>query len=294
MNRLAVSLAILILLSFLTLAGILVGSELRLRDVEEPPAFDAEISMDAETTARGEHVARIRGCFGCHGQHLEGRVFTEEWPWVERAVAPNLAAYAREHSPETINAAIRHGVGHDERALWSMPSYNWKHLTDDDLVALIAYMRSVDVRQTSLPKPKLGLKARWNIVVGQSQHMADWVRMVPELRFQNHPDRKIRFGEYLAMTMCNECHGLDLRGAINPDGPAPDLAILAAYSEEDFRKLMSTGTAIGGREDLFLMSLIARDRFPALTEDELTSLLAYLRTLPAQPATPDAPWRKQN
>ena len=175
-----------------------------------------------------------------------------------------------------------------------MPSYNWKHLTDDDLVALIAYMRSVDVRQTSLPKPKLGLKARWNIVVGQSQHMADWVRMVPELRFQNHPDRKIRFGEYLAMTMCNECHGLDLRGAINPDGPAPDLAILAAYSEEDFRKLMSTGTAIGGREDLFLMSLIARDRFPALTEDELTSLLAYLRTLPAQPTIPDAPWRKLN
>lgn len=294
MSRLAASLTLLIVFPLLLLGGIFVGSELELRDFDEPPAFDAAIPTSAEAVARGEHVARIRGCFGCHGQHLEGRVFTEQWPWVEQAVAPNLAAYAREHSPATINAAIRHGVGHDERALWSMPSYNWKHLSDDDLVALIAYMRSVDVKQTDLPRPKLGLSARWQIARGKSQHMADWVKMVPELRFQDHPDRAIRLGEYLAMTMCNECHGLDLRGAINPDGAAPDLAILAAYSENDFRKLMSTGTAIGGRGDLFLMSLIARDRFPALTEGELTSLLAYLRTLPDQPMTPDAPWRKSD
>ena len=292
MSRLAASLATLILLPLLTLGGIFLGSELRLRDIDSPPAFDADIPTTAEAVARGEHVARIRGCFGCHGQHLEGRVFTEQWPWVERAVAPNLAAFAREHSTATINAAIRHGVGHDGRALWSMPSYNWKHLSDEDLVALIAYLRSVDVMQTNLPSAKLGLRARWRIAIGESQHMADWVGMVPELRYQDHADRAMRFGEYLAMTMCNECHGLDLRGAINPDGTAPDLAVLAAYSDEDFRELMSTGTAIGGRGDLFLMSLIARDRFPALTEEELVSLLTYLRTVPNQPATPNAPWRR--
>ncbi|MEM7504495.1 MAG: c-type cytochrome [Pseudomonadota bacterium] len=291
MNRLAGSLAILIVLPLLALGGIYLGSELRLRDFDEPPAFDPEIPTNAETIERGEHVARIRGCFGCHGQRLEGRVFTEQWPWVERAVAPNLAAHAKKHSATTINAAIRHGVGHDGRALWSMPSYNWKHLSDDDLVALIAYLRSADVVQTRFPQPKLGLRARWQIAVGESEHMADWVGMVPDLQYQDHADRAMRFGEYLAMTMCNECHGLDLRGATNADGPAPDLAILAAYSNEDFRKLMSTGTAIGGRGNLFLMSMIARDRFPALTEEELVSLLTYLRTVPNQPATPNAPWR---
>ena len=294
MTRTALTGAILAVLPLLMLAAVFLGSELKLRDVEEPPVFDAAIPSDAETIARGEHVARLRGCFGCHGQQLEGRVFTEQWPWVERAVAPNLAAYAKEHTASTMNGAIRHGIGHEGQALWSMPSYNWRHLSDDDLVALIAYLRSVDVRQVDLPDPRLGLNARWQIALGKSQHMADWVKMVPDLRFQDHPDRAIRLGEYLAMTMCNECHGLDLRGAINPDGAAPDLAILAAYSTSDFRKLMSTGTAIGGRVDLFLMSLIARDRFPALTEDELTSLLAYLRTLPDQPVMPDAPWRKPN
>lgn len=294
MKRLAVLLTLLILLPLVFVGGALLGSELRLRDFAEPPSFDAEIPTDGETVARGEHVARIRGCFGCHGQQLEGRVFAEQWSWVERAVAPNLALFARENSPAVMNAAIRYGIGHDGRALWSMPSYNWRNLSDDDLVALISYMRSVDVRQTDFPRPKLGLRARWEIAIGKSRHMADWVEMVPALQFQDHAEPAMRMGEYLAMTMCNECHGLDLRGAINPDGPAPDLAILAAYSEADFRKLMSTGTAIGGRDDLFLMSLIARDRFPALTEEELTSLLVYLRTLPEQPVTPDAPWRVLN
>ena len=294
MNRLTILATTLIVSPLLLLGGVFAGSELRLRDYNEPPAFDAEIPTSANAIARGEHVARIRGCFGCHGQDLEGRVFTEQWPWVERAVAPNLTVHARDHSPAVINAAIRHGVGHDGRALWSMPSYNWTRLSDEDVVALIAYLRSVDVQQTDLPRPKLGLRARWQIATGESLHMADWVALVPELQFQEHPDAAIRLGEYLAMTMCNECHGLDLRGAINPDGPAPDLAILAAYSEDDFRKLMKTGTALGGRDKLFLMSMIARDRFPDLTEDELTALLAYLRTLPEQPVAPDVPWRPRD
>ena len=54
---------------------------------------------------------------------------------------------------------------------------------------------------------------------------------------------------------------------------------------------MTTGTATGGRNNLPLMSMIARDRFPSLTEEELTSLLAFLRTLPGQPVDEDAPWR---
>ena len=291
MNRPIVTALTIAVTSLAALGGVLLASELRLRAVERPPEFTAEIPTDEATIAHGKHVARIRGCFGCHGQALQGAVFTEQWPWVDRAVAPNLAMYARQHSPAVLEAAIRHGIGHDGRALWSMPSYNWTNLSDSDLVALIAYLESVEPRPSELPSPKLGWSARWKIATGAEKHMADWSKMVPELRFQDHPVPKMRQGEYLAMTMCNECHGLDLRGSINPDGPAPDLAIVAAYSEDDFRTLMKTGTAVGGRGDLNLMSMIARDRFPALTEEELTSLLFFLRTLAGQPVPADAPWR---
>ena len=291
MRRPAALLLTLVLLPCLAVGGVFIASEMRLRNFDAPPAFVADIPTDQVSIAHGRHVARIRGCFGCHGQKLQGAVFTEQWPWVERAVAPNLASHAKEHSLAELEAAIRHGVGHDGRALWSMPSYNWTNLSDVDLLALGAYLRSAEVQESDLPAPKLGLNARWSIATGAERHMADWSRMVPPLRFQDHPKTAMRRGEYLAMTMCNECHGLDLRGSTNPDGYAPDLAVLAAYSDEDFRVLMKTGTAIGGRSNLNLMSMIARDRFPDLTEEELTSLLYFLRILPEQPLEQNVPWR---
>ncbi|NNC99168.1 MAG: cytochrome c [Gammaproteobacteria bacterium] len=292
MRRLATVFIGLAALMVSLIVGVLVVSELRLRDVTRPPAFVAEIPTDDDAIiAHGEHIARIRGCFGCHGQQLQGVVFTDQWPWVRRAVAPNLARHAREHSVAELELAIRQGIGGDGKALWSMPSYNWRNLSDSDLSALIAYLRAAPITEVGLPKPSLGLKARWWIASGQEQHMADWSQMVPALQLQDHPNPMMRQGEYLAMTMCNECHGLDLRGSINPDGATPDLAILAAYTEADFRVLMKTGTAIGGRSNLPLMSMIARDRFASLTESELKSLLLFLRTLPGQPITENVPWR---
>jgi hypothetical protein len=55
---------------------------------------------------------------------------------------------------------------------------------------------------------------------------------------------------------------------------------------------MQHGEGIGGRTDLGLMTEVAQGRFAYFTEDELTDLLAFLRTLPAYPADREAAWRK--
>ena len=94
------------------------------------------------------------------------------------------------------------------------------------------------------------------------------------------------------MTTCNECHGFDLRGLPDPDFPTPDLAILSGYTDAQFHTLMAKGEGIGGRADLGLMTMVAQDRFAHFTEEELTDLLAFLRTLPEQPIDRDAAWRK--
>ena len=99
-------------------------SEQHLRDVTLKPAFQHPIKSDSSTLARGRHIAQTRGCFGCHGRQLEGRVFTE-WDWVDLAVATNLSQHAKIYDAASLEAAIRQGIGHDGRALWSMPSYNW-------------------------------------------------------------------------------------------------------------------------------------------------------------------------
>ena len=50
--------------------------------------------------------------------------------------------------------------------------------------------------------------------------------------------------------------------------------------------------AKGGRTELPLMSMVAKDRFAYFTEQELDDLLAYLRTLPGQPVDHEASWRR--
>lgn len=285
--------AVLVLLLAATafFAGVYLLSERYLHDVAPGAAFATPIPADAQSIERGRHIARTRGCFGCHGQTLEGLVFDEEWGWVGVAVAPNLARYAREHEEATLEAAIRQGIGHDGRALWSMPSYNFALLADEDLAALIAYLRSAPVVDKSLPEPSLGWQARWLIASGEAQHMADWAKRMPPLALGADDDPQQVRGEYLAKTSCNECHGFDLRGWPEYDQTAPDLAILAAYSDQQFRHLMQTGEAIGGRADLKLMSTVARDRFASWTDEELEDLLAYLRTLPGTPVDRQAEWR---
>ena len=122
--------------------------------------------------------------------------------------------------------------------------------------------------------------------------MADWGRSVPPLLLGPEADPSLRRGEYLAMTACNECHGLDLRGSNTaPDGAPPDLAVVAAYSWEEFTRLMQEGLPRDGRETLGLMTMVARDRFGSFTNEELSDLYHFLRTLVDRPVPTDVFWR---
>ncbi len=277
----------------LGLGGVYVLSDAALRDFERDATFDHPIPQDAASIERGRRIARTRGCFGCHGQQLEGVDFGDEWEWHERAVAPNLASYARAHDDATLEAAIRQGIGANGRALAAMPSFNFARLSDEDTAALIAFLRSAPVVENTLPKPKLGWKVRWTFVTGEEKHAAYWADATPPLRINSDESPQLAEGEYLAMTMCNECHGLDVRGQTMFPPPTPDLAMVAAISREDFEKLLTTGVGVGGRE-LGLMGLVAPDRFPELTKEEIDALYAYLSSLAYEPVSENVFWRPES
>ena len=282
--------AVILVGPLVVLGGVYVLSEAELRDVAKDPPFDHAIPTDSASVERGRHIARTRGCFGCHGQELQGKDFGEQWDWPERAVAPNLAAYARKYDAATLEAAIRQGIGADGRALTSMPSFNFARLSDEDTAALIAFLRSAPVVEGELPDPKLGWSVRWTFAIGAETHMAEWADRVPPLRVDAAAEPQRARGEYLAMTMCNECHGLDVRGQTLFGPPTPDLAIVAAIEPEDFERLITTGIGLGGRA-LGLMGLVAPDRFPQLSEQEVADLYAYLSSLVREPAPADTAWR---
>lgn len=292
MRLVAVLIGLLLAASALAFFAVYAASEAKLRDVRRGPAFDYAIPTDAETIERGRHVARTRGCFGCHGQELEGKDFGEQWDWPRRAVAPNLAAYAKAHDAATIEAAIRQGISRDGRGLVSMPSYNFARLSDADVAAVIAFLRAAPVVEKPLPAPELGWAVRWEFARGAVAPLSDWVALVPPLRVDAATSPQRARGEYLAMTMCIECHGLDLRGQTLYPPAAPDLVAVAAYSRAEFEGLITTGVSRTGRE-LGLMALVAPDRFPELRPQEIDDLYAFLSSLADEPAPESAYWRPE-
>lgn len=259
-------------------------SEAHLRSFPAPPAFAHPIPTDEASIAQGEHLAWTRGCRGCHGAELQGEVM---WG---ATVTPNLPAYARSQEAATFERALRHGIGSDDRAFYSMPSYNFVHLRDEDVAALYAYLRQAPVVEADLPPARLPFEIRLAMAQGNDSAMPAWLDRVPPLARQSDPDQRIARGEYIAMTTCNECHGFGLRADVPwgaEEGAAPDLIIAGAYPEADFRRLMRDGIAMGDRE-LEMMSGVARGRFSHFTDDEVSDLYAFLQDFTARALAEDA------
>ena len=255
-----------------------VASEQHLHSFARPAAFTLPIPADTAAIARGDHLALTRGCRGCHGDTLAGQVM---WGF---AVAPNLPQYARQESAATLEAALRHGIGRDGRALYSMPSYNFVRLRDGDAADLIAYQRSEPVTEKTLPAASLPWRIRLDLARGTDAAIAAHLHRVPALQRTADADTRLARGEYIAMTTCNECHGFGLRADTPwPDETAPDLVVVRAYDEAAFRKLMREGVALGGRE-LRMMSPVARGRFAHFTDQEVGDVYAFLSDMSARAA----------
>lgn len=259
------------------------ASEWHYRSYAPPAPFAHPIAEDTATVAQGERLVLTRGCRGCHGAELEGEIM---WG---AAVTPNLAALAREISPAQFEAALRHGVGHNGRALYSMPSYNFVHMTDAEVAALFAYLRTAPVSENP-PQGELAplheriindFNLRLTIARGEDGAMPKWLDQVPALAQQNNPNPAIARGEYLAMTSCNECHGFDLRSHAPWPGTAPDLIVVGSYTPAQFETLMREGVPSSGAE-LPMMGPVARGRFAHWTDEEVADLYAYLSDMSAR------------
>ena len=237
---------------------------------------------DRATIAEGERLARLRGCMGgCHGEGVNGNVFFDV-PDGTRVVAPDLGLIASSYSTAELENVIRHGIRPDGTSvILPMPSTMFYHLSDQDLGAIIAYLRSQPPGEEAVPDTRIGPLARLfffyykqelETILAAERIVHDAPRLMPAT------GEPLAHGRYLAMTVCTECHGDDLRGGL--DDFAPSLAVVVAYSLDDFRKLMRTGEPIGGRE-LDLMARVAASRFSYFTDLEIEHLHDYLRTLAA-------------
>jgi mono/diheme cytochrome c family protein len=135
----------------------------------EVPVETITIPTDQASMARGEHIATIRICKGCHTDNLSGQfgsvpgLFTLSFP----NLTPGAGGVGAANTDEDWVRAIRHGVGHDRRGLALMPSSVFYYLSDDDLGALIAYLKSLPPVDNEMPQIDLGPLGRVMLTLGQ-------------------------------------------------------------------------------------------------------------------------------
>lgn len=277
--------ATLALLVALTL--FLLGSR-KLSRVHTGAGRPVTVTVNAETLARGEHLVRsVSGCADCHGTDLGGQLFLDE-PGFATIYAPNLTTgrggVDASRTAAGWERALRQGVAHDGRALAPMmPSEATQNLSDADLGAVVAYLRSVPPVDTTVPEPEYGPVARLLTGAGIFPLAPDLVARTERLGSVPAVAVSAPYGGYLArIAGCTTCHGASLAGGEHPAHPGlrtPNLTSgpASSWSLAEFRQTLRTGRTPDG-------TLLARELMPwpmyaGMTDDEVAALHLYLGSL---------------
>ena len=302
-------------LAALIVVGLMViyfKSQARLTRSYDLPAETVAIPTDAASIEQGQHIFRFRGCEACHSgggsldvateSHLdlpsqdlpsmEGNIYLDD-PAIGKVIASNLTSgkggVGSQYEDEDWVRAIRHGVRPDKTPLLFMPSTEFYFLSDDDLGAVIAYVKSARPINHELTGSSLSLTGRAVMT------LVPTVTFIPAELIPHNGQRPVApevgitpaYGEYLTHS-CKVCHGLTMSGGPIPGfpsswPPAPNLTFgegsaLPSWTEGDFVTTIRTGITPEGRE-------VRGDYMPwgsytFMNDEELKAVWVYLQSLP--------------
>ena len=170
-----------------------------------------------------------------------------------------------------------------------MPSGVFYYLSDEDLGALLSYLKSLPPVDNELPKTDLGPLGRVMLTLGQLPP-----EIVPNVISIDHegprpvppePGVTVEYGKYLATT-CALCHGDQFNGKLirtDAEYLASNLTPggeMHAWSEEEFMRTLRTGVTPSGHQ---LKAAMPWKYIGQMTDDELEDVWMYLQSLPALP-----------
>lgn len=282
-----------IVAAFLAVVALAVGSILFLsyRKLSEKHLVEIRpvaIPTGEAAIAHGRHIAVTRACADCHGEDYGGRMVVEN-PMIGSLHGPNITrgqgGLPADYADLDLVRAIRHGLARDGRAFVLMPSLEYEGMSDEDLGALVAYLKSLPPVSRPRGPVSLGPVGRLLVVNGQfklSGAHIDHAAVRPE---SVTPEISPSYGRYLAAG-CIGCHGPNFSGGPIPGGP-PDWppatnltthpgGALAGWSEGDFIATLRTLK----RPDGIALHPAMPSAFAHMTDLELKALWSYLCTLP--------------
>jgi mono/diheme cytochrome c family protein len=264
----------------------------RLNKTYDFPPSNITLPTDETSLAFGKHRAEVL-CEGCHGPDLSG---IDNWfsagPFgtIDSAnLTSGEGGFGREAtSVEDYVRAIRHGIDPEGKPIFMPAVVSTSNLSDQDLAAIIAYVKSVPPVDHVTHGQHFTPLAKIMLAAGMLGKLP--VESVSHATHVSAPPVGVtkEYGEYMVNTNdCHVCHGPKLNG-----GPFPDPTIqkispnltpggeLGGWTEEQFITTIRSGVTPAG--DHLNPDLMPWKDYSKFTDDELKAIWLYLRSLPAE------------
>jgi mono/diheme cytochrome c family protein len=266
-------------------------AESRMNRTVEVKVQPVAYRSDAASVERGKYLYTSRGCVDCHGASGGGHTFVEKDGLKIKGpnISPGPGNVVAAYQPLDWVRAIRHGVAPSGRPLMVMPSEDYNRFTDDDLAALVAYIRGLPPAAGTGAEVVLPLPARVLYGFGAIPDAASRIDHALAPQQPVAEAVSVQHGAYVA-NMCIGCHGEKLAGGRIPGGP-PDWpaasnltpgagSVMPAYADADaLLKLFRTGK----RADGSAVQVMPFGSLKNMSETDVRALHLYLKTVKPAP-----------
>lgn len=158
-----------------------------------------------------------------------------------------------------------------------MPSAEYRHLSDEDARAIVAYLRSQPAVSTEAMPRRLTLLGTMLVGAGLFE-LSDQAPVQGVTAPPRGPTAE--YGAYLTdVSGCRTCHGpaLDAQDIREGPPPGPNLRVVKGWTEKQFVRTMREGIDPSGRR---LSDAMPWREYGRGTDDDLRALYVYLRSLP--------------
>jgi mono/diheme cytochrome c family protein len=267
----------------LALATLYVLTELKFRRHYDVTVQALTIPTDEASLARGKYlVDNVVNCHDCHAKDLGGKLIFDGGILMARLTGPNLTrgkgGISSQYSDADWLRALKHGLRRDGSPLIIMPAQIFSGLTESDMAAVIAYLKTLPPVDRELPSIRVGPMGRL-LVMSEAKLIPAQIVDHGKPLITAAPVELVARGEHLAgIAGCRGCHNNDLTGG---GGPPPGGANITpvgigTWTKEDFFRTLRTGRTPDNRQ---LSESMPRP-LGNMPDEDLDAIWAYLKTVP--------------
>jgi mono/diheme cytochrome c family protein len=269
----------------------------------------ADGQSDGDLAARGQYIFAIAGGCACHTEpkgipHSGARAFPIPFGTVYSTnITPDKETGLGNWTDQEIHDAMVKGTRKDgRRILPVMPYEKYSGLAEEDLKAMIAYLRSL--KAVRKPSPPLKTWAPFLRSVGTPLYLMRFGKFSTSPA--QAPAGGIQRGRYLVenVAICGDCHtprsfigaptqSLYMAGATEKNGPlgeavpniTPDKETgIGEWRRQDIAELLLTGIKPDGDNVQGLMSEVIQGTpygYKDMKKEDALAIADYLKSLPA-------------